>query len=125
MFKISYLVDDKRLPEMIRATFDHVTNLQVVPLGDVTPVITVDKPRSHHKVKLLSAPKKDKEAPTTGPRNFIQELGWEKGKQFGGEDVAKRCSSLNLDIASRWYVIGHEIKHKRVKKIGFGRYVVT
>jgi hypothetical protein len=126
MFKISYTVDDKRLPEMIRATFDHVTDLKVTPM-DAAPAATtsLDKPRSHHKVKLLPPPQPKKVLGVPAKfRNFIQELGWEKGRQFGGEDVAKRCSSLGLDIASRWYVIGNEVKHKRVRKVSLGRYVV-
>jgi hypothetical protein len=124
MFKISYIVDDKKLPEMIRATFDHVTSLKVVPLDHVetaaapTPVRVVKR-------KLLPPPqaKKATGAPPKH-RNFIEELGWEKGRQFGGEDVAKRCGSLGLDIASRWYVIGNEVKHKRIRKVSLGRYVV-
>lgn len=120
MFKISYLVDDKRLPEMIRATFDHVTDLKVTPM-DAAPAATtpLDKPRSHRKVLPASSPKI-----MEGPRNFIQELGWKRGFKFGGNDVGKRCASLGFDVASRWHVIGHEVKHGRVKKIGLGRYEV-
>jgi hypothetical protein len=126
MFKISYTVDDKRLPEMIRATFDHVTDLKVTPM-DAAPAATtlLDKPRSHHKVKLSPPPqpKKVLGAPIKN-RNFIQDLGWKRGFKFGGNDVGKRCASLGLDTASRWYVIGNEVKHGRVKKIGLGRYEV-
>jgi hypothetical protein len=121
MFKISYIVDDKKLPEMIRATFDHVTSLQVVPMDHVETA-TTPTPVRVVKRKLLQA-KKATDAPPKH-RNFIEELGWEKGRQFGGEDVAKRCGSLGLDIASRWYVITNEVKHNRIRKVSLGRYVV-
>lgn len=122
MFKISYIVDDKRLPEMIRATFDHVTDLKVTPM-DVAVAMPIDKPRSSQKVKLLPAPKKAKEA-SIGPRNFMQELGWDKGFKFESGEIAKRCPSIGIKTSSRFWVIIHELKHKRIKKVGYGRYVV-
>lgn len=125
MFKISYLVDDKRLPEMIRATFDHVTDLKVTPM-DAAPVSTtiLDKPRSHRKALPAPSPQVEINHTMKG-RNFVQELGWKQGFQFGTKDVARRCRSLGLKESARWYVIAHEYKHHRTKKVGLGKYEVT
>lgn len=123
MFKISYLVDDKRLPEMIRATFDHVSDLKVTPMGAVPVATVIDKPRPRLKALPAPAPKVEINHTMKG-RNFIQELGWKKGFQFGAKDVAKRCRSLGVMVSARWYVIYHEHKHGRTKRIGLGKYEV-
>jgi hypothetical protein len=124
MFKISYTVDDKRLPEMIRATFDHVTDLKVTPMDTAPSAVSLDKPRSHKALPDSAPSSKVEINHTMKGRNFIQELGWKKGFQFGTKDVAKRCTSLGLNVSARWYVIAHEYKYGRTKKIGLGRYEV-
>lgn len=121
MFKISYLVDDKRLPDMLRACAGHVYSLDVVPVANAElPVKAAPKPTAP---KLLAGPKKAVEV-SPGPRNFIQELEWSKGFQFRGGDIAKRCPALGLRVESRWYVITHELKNKRIKRVESGLYEV-
>lgn len=119
MFKISYIVDDKRLPDMLRASAGHVYSLEVVPVTNAEPV---SAPKTHH--KLLPAPTPKVKEVASGGRNFITELGWTKGRQFRGLDIAKRCPSLGLDVASRWYVITNELKYGRIKKLSLGLYEV-
>lgn len=109
MFKISYLVDDKNLPEMIRATFDHVTDLKVTPM-DAAPASTIplDKPRVQ----------------ATGKRNFMKEFGWTKGKQFRGSDIKKKLPSIGMTPSSNWYVTLNELEAKRIKRVSPGLYEV-
>lgn len=123
MFKISYLVDDRRLPEMIRATFDHVSDLKVTPMDAAPATTLIDKPRPRLKALPAPSPKVEINHTMKG-RNFIHELGWKKGFQFGTKDVAKRCRSLGLMVSARWYVMAHERKHGRTKRIGLGKYEV-
>jgi hypothetical protein len=117
MFKISYIVDDKRLPDMLRGCSGHVYNLEVVPVANAEPVATKGK------TKALPAPKVREIA--TGSRNFIRELGWEKGLQFRGKDVSVRLPSLGMKATSAWYVVMSELKAGRVKRVSPGLYEVT
>jgi len=120
MFKISYIVDDKRLPDMLRGCAGHVYSLEVVPVANAEPVPLKGKP----KTKALPAPKKVREQ-YTGNRNFIQELGWEKGLQFRAADVSARLPSLGMNKTSSWYVTMSELKAGRVKRVSPGLYEVT
>jgi hypothetical protein len=118
MFKITYIVDDKRLPDMLRGCSGHVYNLEVVPVPNAEPVATAKS-----RIKALPAPKVQEKH--TGSRNFIQELGWEKGTQFRGADVAKRLPSLGMAKTSHWYVMVSEMKAGRIKKVSVGLYEVV
>jgi hypothetical protein len=119
MFKISYIVDDKRLPDMLRSCAGHVYSLEVVPVANAEPVPA--KPKAST-TKALPAPKVREIA--TGKRNFIQELGWEKGLQFRGADVSKRLPSIGMNKTSHFYVIVNEMKANRIKRVGVGFYEV-
>lgn len=119
MFKISYIVDDKRLPDMLRASAGHVYSLEVVPVTNAEPVAT---PKSHH--KLLPAPAPKVKEVASGSRNFIKELGWKVGHQFHGKDLAKALPSIGLAKVSNWYVTMNEVKAGRVKRVGLGLYEV-
>lgn len=123
MFKITYIVDDKRLPDMLRSCAGHVYSLEVVPVANAEPVPPTLKLR-RDKPSALPAPKKVREQ-YTGNRNFIQELGWEKGLQFRGNDVAKRLPSIGMKDTSSWYVIMSELKSGRVKRVSPGLYEVV
>jgi hypothetical protein len=116
MFKITYIVDDKRLPDMLRGCSGHVYNLEVVPVPNAEPIATAKS-----RIKALPAPREV----ATGSRNFIQELGWEKGTQFRGADVAKLLPSLGMAKTSNWYVIVNEMKAGRIKKVSVGLYEVV
>jgi hypothetical protein len=120
MFKISYIVDDKRLPDMLRGCSGHVYNLEVVPVANAEPVPLKGGP----KPKALPAPKKVREQ-YSGSRNFIRELGWEKGLQFRGKDVSARLPSLGMKDTSAWYVVLSELKAGRVKRVSQGLYEVV
>lgn len=124
MFKISYLVDDKKLPDMLRACAGHVYHLDVVPVANAEPVQITKA--TGPKPKLLPAPKKTKKVRevATGSRNFVKEFGWESGHQFRGKDVGKLLPSLGLLETSQWYAIVNEMKAGRVKKVATGLYEV-
>ena len=120
MFKISYIVDDKRLPDMLRSCAGHVYSLEVVPVANAEPV-----PVKGTKVKALPKPAPKVREQYTGHRNFIQEFGWEKGLQFRGGDVSKRLPSIGMNKSSAWYVTMNELKANRIKRISPGLYEVT
>jgi hypothetical protein len=118
MFKITYIVDDKRLPDMLRGCSGHVYNLEVVPVANAEPIA-----RPNARIKALPAPKVQEKH--TGSRNFIQELGWKKGTQLRMADVAKRLPSLGMKKTSGWYVLMNELKAGRIKKVSQGLYEVV
>jgi hypothetical protein len=127
VFKITYVVDDKRLPDMLRSCSGHVYNLEVVPVpnAEVVPVV-----KAGPKPKLLTGPEKAQgnartREQATGTRNFTAELGWPKGAQFRGKEVMGRCESMGLKKTSHWYVIMNELKAGRVKKVATGLYEVA
>ena len=126
MFKITYIVDDKKLPDMLRACAGHVYHLDVVPVANAEPV-TVTK-ASPGRPKLLPAPKaaakKLREIVASGRRNFTEEFGWQSGHQFRGKDVAKLLPSIGLLETSQWYVMMNELKAGRAKKVSSGLYEV-
>jgi hypothetical protein len=116
MFKITYIVDDKRLPDMLRGCSGHVYNLEVVLIPNAEPVSSVKS-----RIKALPAPHREI---ATGSRNFVHELGWEKGTQLRMADVAKRLPSLGMKKTSGRYVLMNELKAGRVKKVSVGLYEV-
>jgi hypothetical protein len=123
VFKITYVVDDKRLPDMLRSCSGHVYNLEVVPVpnAEIVPAI-----KAGPKPKLLTGPDKTKTREiATGTRNFTAELGWPKGAQFRGKEVMGRCESIGLKKTSHWYVIMNELKAGRIKKVSAGLYEVA
>ncbi len=124
MFKISYIVDDKKLPDMLRACAGHVYHLDVVPVANAEPVkVSTPKP------KLLAAPKtaikKVREVQYSGKRNFTAEFGWQSGHQFRGKDVGQLLPKIGLLETSQWYVIMNELKAGRTKKVSQGLYEVV
>jgi hypothetical protein len=125
MFKISCIVDDRRLPDVLRACSGKVYNLDVVPADadDVKPS-PLDKPKAADKTKGSKTKTKDREI-ATGNRNFIQELAWLPGHQFRGADIAKSCSYLGLKKSSNWYVMMNELKAGRIRRVSAGLYEVV
>lgn len=113
MFKISYMVDDKRLPDMLRACSGSVYNLEVVPVANAEPDTRANG----------SAPRV-REA-NDGEKNFCRELGYSRGHQFRAKDVARALPPLGYQSSSAWHAITHEMKHKRVKRVGIGLYEVV
>lgn len=116
MFKITYLVDDKRLPDMLRSCSGSVFNLEVVPVSGAEPV----KPA---KANGTSAPRVQEA--NDGEKNFCRELGLAKGRQFRLKDVKQLMPRAGYKPLSAWYAITHEMKAKRVKRVGVGLYEVV
>ena len=114
MFKITYMVDDKRLPDMLRSCSGHVYNLEVVPVTNAEPVKGKTNGTSAPRVREANGNHKD----------YIGRIGWTAGHQFRSKDLAAVLPGLGMNKSSAWYVIATGIKDKTVKRVGVGLYEV-
>lgn len=107
MFKMEFLVDDKRLGEVFRMLSGKVYEVQAKPADNVQPA-------KNGKVKEQSA--------LSRPEQMFQKLA--KMKKFTTEDARNSYGSVG-GVSKRANSVLHVwLKNKRIKRVAPGRYEV-